>query len=127
MTSCVHITLQYKRYRVHILMRLWKEEEFECIDDVFELCDIFCSKSKHKFFPGLDPDYYESECEYHQKIRFHIKSVHHSSFPFSQVDSVNYKLWFIPAANAAAADKEAREVKCSACKWLINDLNLQRK
>ena len=124
MTSRVYITIQYKSYRVHILMRFWKEGELECIEDVFKLCNIFSTKSKHKFCPGIDPAFYESE--YHQKIRFHIKSVRHNSFPFSWVDSVNCKLLFVPAANVSAAEKEAREVKCPACKRLIHDLNLQR-
>lgn len=124
-TSRVQITMQYKNYKVHILMRLWEEGELESIQDVFELCTIFSNKSQYKFCPGIDPDYYEEQ--YHQPIRFHIKSVRQCHFPFSRVDSVNCKLWFLLASNAAVAEKTASEVKCSACKRLIHDLNLQKK
>ena len=124
-TSRVQITMQYKNYKVHILMRLWKEGELEHIRDVFELCSIFSNKSQYKFCPGIDPDYYEKE--YHQPIRFHIKSVRHCHFPFSRIDSVNCKLWFLLASNATVEEKIGSEVKCSACKRLIHDLNLQKK
>ena len=117
--------LQYKSYKVYVLMRLWKEGELTDTGDVIELCNILGHKSKHKFCPGIDPDLYERE--YHQKIRFHIRSVRLSSFPFSQVDSVNCKFLFVPAANASVAQKEAMEVKCSACKCLTHYLNLQRE
>ena len=124
-TSRVQITMQYKNYKVHILMRLWKEGELESIQDVFELCSIFSYKSQYKFCPGINPDYYEDQ--YHQPIRFHIKSVRQCHFPFSRVDSVNCKLWFLLASNAAVTEKTASEVKCSACKRLIHDLTLQKK
>ena len=124
-TSRIQITMQYKNYKVHILMRLWKEGELESIQDVFELCSIFSSKSQYKFCLGIDPDYYEDQ--YHQLIRFHIKSVRQCHFPFSRVDSVNCKHWFLLASNAAVAEKTASEVKCSACKRLVHDLNLQKK
>jgi len=91
MASRVHIVLQYKSYKVYVLMRLWKEGELTDTDDVIELCNILGHKSKHKFCPGIDPDLYERE--YHQKIRFHIRSVRLSSFPFSRVDSVNCKFY----------------------------------
>ena len=125
MTSRVQITVQYKSYSIYVLMRLWKEGQLESIDDVFELCSILGNKSKHKFCPGIDFDYYERE--YYQAIRFHIKSVRQSSYPFSRVDSVNCKLLFVPAANVTVVEKEASEVKCSACKGLIHYLNLQKK
>ena len=79
MTSCAQITVQYKSYSIYVLMRLWKEGQLESID-VFELCSILGNKSKHKFRPGIDFDYYERE--YYQAIRFHIKSVCQSSYPF---------------------------------------------
>jgi len=97
----------------------------ESVDDVYELCNILGNKSKHKFCPGIDCDYYERE--YYQAIRFHLKSVRQSSYPFSRVDSVKCKLLFVPASNAAVAEKEASEVKCSACKALVHYLNLQKK
>jgi len=48
------------------------------------------------------------------------KSVHPRSFPIFRVDSVT-------AANVPVAAKEASEVKCTACKCLVHDLNLQRR
>jgi len=105
-------------------MRLWKEGDLKDTDDVIELCNILGHKSKHKFCPGIDPDHYESE--YCQKIWFHSKSMCQSNFPFSRVDSFDCKLLFIPAANLSVAEKEAMEVKCSACKHLTYYLNLQR-
>ena len=48
------------------------------------------------------------------------KSVHPSSFPIFRVDSVT-------AANVPVAAKEASEVKCTACKCLVHDLNSQRR
>ena len=110
---------------MYVMMRLWKEGELDSIDEVFELCNAIGNKSMHKFCPGIDPDYYERE--YYQAIRFHIKSVRQNSFPFARIDSVNCKLMFLPAANASVAEKEADEVKCSACKRLIHDLNLQKR
>ena len=84
------------------------------VDDVVELCHMFGKTFKYKFCPGMDPDYYDNE--YYKPIRFHISSVRLTQFPFSRVDSVNCKLWFLPALNASAAEKAATEVKCTACK-----------
>ena len=44
-TSRVTITIQYKHYSVHVLMRLWREGEIKSVDDVVELCHIFGCKS----------------------------------------------------------------------------------
>jgi len=52
-------------------MRLWKEGDIECVDDVFELCETLDRIAKYKFCLGIDPDYYETE--YHQANRFHIQ------------------------------------------------------
>ena len=83
-------------------MRLWREGEIKSFDDVVELCHIFGCKSTYKFCPGVDPDYYENE--FHKAIRCHIKSVRLTQFPFSRVDSINCKLWFLPASNLCAAE-----------------------
>lgn len=124
-TSRVNITIQYKRYSVYVLMRLWGEGEIRSVDDVVELCRIFGCKSDYKFCPGVDPDHYENE--YYKAIRFHIKSVRLTQFPFPRVDSVNCKLWFLPASNTSAAEKAANEVKCPACKRMVQYLKLQKK
>lgn len=125
MTSRIYVTIQYKHYKVHVMMRLWSEGEIKSIDDLVDLCTIFSRKSSYKFCPAIDPVYYDSE--YHKVIHFHIKSVWWSTFPFSQVDSVNCKLWFLPASNTSVSEKAASEVKCPACKRLVHELNLQRK
>ena len=44
-----------------------------------------------------------------------------------RVDSINCKLWFIPASNISSVEKSANEVKCLVCKRLIHDLNCQKK
>ena len=44
-----------------------------------------------------------------------------------RVDSINCKLWFIPASNISAVEKSAKEVKCPPCKHLIHDLNFQKR
>jgi len=68
----------------------------------------------------LDLEYYQQE--YFENIRFHITSVWHAESPFHHIDSVNCALRFLLAPNATAAEKGA---KCSACKWLVSDLNYQ--
>ena len=125
LTSRVTITIQYKRYSVHVLMRLWSEGEIKSVNDVVELCHMIGKKSKYKFCPGMDPDHYDNE--YYKPIQFYINSVRLTQFPFSRVDSVNCKLWFLPALNANATEKAATEVKCTACKRLFQYLNLQKK
>ncbi|XP_065904955.1 uncharacterized protein [Dysidea avara] len=125
LTPRVCVTIQNKHYKVHVMMRPWSEGEIKSINDVEELCDLFCRRSLYKFCPGIDPVHYENQ--YHKTIRFHIKSVRQSEFPFSRVDSVNCKLWFLPASNCKVAEKDASEMKCPPCKRLVHDLNLQRK
>ena len=122
LTPRVSVTIQNNHYKVYVMMRLWREGEVKSIDEVEELCILFCQKSDYKFCPGIDPVHYENE--YHKMIRFHIKSVRQSEFPFSRVDSVNCKLWFLPASNCKLVEKE---IKCPPCKRLVHDLNLQRK
>ena len=109
LTSRIQLTVQYKKYTAYVLMQLWKQGEVKTIEDVHEVCHDFSNVSKFKFCPGIDPDYYEEE--YHKVIRFHIKSVRVCHFPFLRVDSVNCKLWFIPASNLPVAEKTAYEVK----------------
>ena len=48
-------------------MRLWSEGEITSVNEVVELCHMFGKRSKYKFCPGLDPDYYENE--YRKPIR----------------------------------------------------------
>jgi len=124
LTSRVTITIQYKHYSIFVLMRLWSEGELKSVNELVELCHMFGKKSKYKFCPGLDPDFYENE--YHQPIRFHIKSVRITQFPYSRVDSVTCKLWFLPPLNASATEKAASEVKCTGCKRLVQLLKLQK-
>ena len=47
--------------------------------------------------------------------------------PFARVDSVNCKLWFTLASNATSVEKSCSEVRCSACKRLVTDLDCQRR
>ena len=125
LTSRVHVTIQFKHYKVHVVMRLWSEGEIKSIDDLVELCTVFSRKSSYKFCPGIDPVHYEGK--YHKVIHFHIKRIRWSEFPFSRVDSVNCKLWFLPASNTSVAEKAASEVKCPACKRLVHDSKPTKK
>ena len=122
--SRIQVTIEYKKYSVLVLLRLWRKGEVKDIDDAYEICWYVSSLSGYKFCPGIDPDYYEEE--YHKVLLFHVKSVQLCYFPFSRVNSVNCMLWFKPALNLSAAEKAAREIKCPPCKRLVHDLNWQK-
>ena len=125
LTSHIQVVVQYSSYTASVLMRTWKVGEVRSVEDIIELSHDFSNKSVYKFCPGIDPQHYEEE--YHEILRFHIKSVRLCQFPFIRVDSIDCKLWFIPASNVSAVEKSAKEVKCPACKRLIHDLNRQKK
>ena len=65
--------------------------------------------------------------EYHDVIRFHIKSVHLTEFPFQRVDSVKCKLLFELACNASKEQKYSEEVRCRPCARLVTDLEHQKR
>ena len=85
MLSRIQGYMQYKEYSVHVMMRLWRKQSFESTEDIVDLCKIIGGNS-HKFCPGIDPELYLKE--YKEVIRFHIKSVRLTDFPFHRVDSV---------------------------------------
>ena len=64
---------------------------------------------------------------YYEVIRFHIKSVRLTDFPFKRIDSINCKLLFKLAHNARMEEKLSNEVKCSPCKHLVTDLEHQKR
>jgi len=123
--SRVQVAVRYKLYNVHVLMRLWKSASFEDVAEIRELCYIMEQKSEYKFCPGVEPDHYKKE--YHDVIRFHIKSVRLLEFPFNRVDSVNCSMLHKLAHNATYLEKAAGEVRCPACKRLVLDLKRQKK
>ena len=125
MMSRVQVSVQYRSYVAHVLMRVWKSGTFETLEDVIALCQMIGANSTYKLCPGIEPDEYEKE--FHDVIRFHIKSVRITDFPFHRVDSINCKLLFQLALNATESERSAQEVRCSACKRLISDLNYQKK
>ena len=125
MMSRVQVSVQYRSYVVHVLMRVWKSGTCESLEEVIALCQMIGANSTNKFCPGIEPDEYEKEC--HDVICFHIKSVQITDFPFHRVDSINCKLLFQLAHNATESERSAQEVRCSACKWLTSDLNRQKK
>ena len=65
--------------------------------------------------------------EYYEFIRYHIKSVRLTEFPFQRVDSNNCQLFFELSHNATKTEKDANVLKCCACKHLITDLNHHKK
>ena len=123
--SRVQIAVHYKSYTVHVLMKEWKRSSFETVAEIRELCQIIEDKSNFKFCPGIEPDHYNKE--YYDVIRFHVQSVRLHDFPFHRVDSVNCKMLFKLAHNDREMEKDAIEVKCSACKRLITDLEHQKE
>ena len=83
------------------------------------------NNTKHKFCPGIEMNHYMNE--YHSIIRYHIKSVQLTEFPFHQVDSQKCQLFFETSHNATAAEKESSELECYPCKRLITDLEHQKR
>ena len=124
-TPRIQIKVQYKVYSVHVLMRLWKRESYDTSEDVASLCKLIGKNTNFKFCPGISYEHYMAE--YYEKIRFHIKSVRLTEFPFTRVDSVNCKLLFQLAHNATAEEKSSAEVKCYPCKRLVSDLERQKR
>ena len=43
----IQVSVNYKVYRVHVLMRLWKRETFETVEDITFLCKIIGEKSQY--------------------------------------------------------------------------------
>ena len=125
MILCVQVSIQYRSYVAHILMRVWKSGTVENLEDVIALCQMIGVNSTYKFCPGIEPDEYEKE--FHSVIRFHIKSVRVTDFPFHRVDSINCKLLFQLAHNATECERSAQKVICSACKRLVSDLTHQKR
>ena len=106
-------------------MKKWESGVVKCVADVKELCEKFSAESSYKFCPGIDPDHYK--LHYFKAIHFDIKSVWQTKEPFARVDSFNCKLWFQLASNSTSAEKSSKEVRCSACKRLVTDLDGQRR
>ncbi|XP_065894808.1 uncharacterized protein [Dysidea avara] len=122
----IQIQVQYKIYSVHVLMRLWKKESFDTFEDIASLCKLLGDKSQYKFCPGLlQYDQYMSE--YNKTIRFHLKKVRLTTFPFKRVDSVDCSLLFQLAHNATKEEKSSKEVKCYPCKSLLLYLKHQKR
>ena len=121
----IQVSVHYKVYSVHVFMRFWKKESFDTVEAIISLCKTIGEKSEYKFCPGIQYDQYMND--YYEVIRFHIKSVHLTEFPFKRIDSVNCKLLFQLAHNATAEEKSLKEVKCYPCKRLVFDLEHQKR
>ena len=52
-TPRIQVIVHYKFYTVHVLMRLWKRENFESTKDITNLCKVISEKSQYKFCPGI--------------------------------------------------------------------------
>ena len=103
------------------MMRLQSEGGIKSIDDLIELCTIFSRKSSYNFCLPIKPVHHYGQ--YHKVLCFHITSIQQSQFPFSWVYSVNCELCFLPASNTNVVEKAASEVKYTACKYFVHDLN----
>ena len=53
MVSRIQGYVQYKTYSVHVLMRLWRKENFEDIEEITALCGIIGEPSHYKFCSGI--------------------------------------------------------------------------
>ena len=62
------VTVRYKLYTVNVLMRLWKQEHFDNVEEITNLCNTIGENSQYKFCP-----YDEYMKNYYEVIRFHIK------------------------------------------------------
>ena len=71
MVSCIQGYVQYKTCSVHVLMRLWRKDNFEDIEEITALCGIVGEPWHYKFYPGISLEQYIKE--YYDVIRFHIK------------------------------------------------------
>ena len=125
MISRVQVSVLFKTYSVHVMMRLWRKEVFESVDDLADICKMIGNNSQHKFCPGIEMGHYMSE--YHKIIRYHIKSVRLTEFPFHRVDSQKCQLLFELSHNATATEKVSSELRCYPCKRLITDLEHQKR
>ena len=123
--SRIRVIILAFQYEVHVIMRKLESGVFESVANVQELCNKFSAQSNYKFCPGIDPQHYK--LHYYEAIRFDIKSVRQTMEPFARVDSINCKLWYQLASNATSAEKCCSEVRCSACKRLVTDLDCQRR
>ena len=125
LTSRVNITLKGCEYVINALAFHVESGTLASVEDLDDLCKRFSSQSLYKFCPGIDWNVYEQK--YHQVIRYHLKSVRYSTFPYQRVDSVKCVVWFKAARNATLAEKSASEVLCYACKRLKANLDWQLK
>ena len=123
--SRIRVSISGFQYEVHVMIKIWESGVLESIADVQELCNKFSAQSSYKFCPGIDPQHYK--LHYYEVIRFDIKSIRQTIEPFARIDSVNCKLWHTLASNATSAEKSCSEVRCSACKRLVTDLDCQRR
>ena len=116
----IQVSVNYKVYRVHRAYEAIEEGNFEMVEEVISLCEIISlckiigEKSQYKFCPGIQYEQYISD--YYEVIRFHIKSVRITEFPFKRINSVNCTLLFHLTHNATAEEKSLKEVKCYPCK-----------
>jgi len=125
LTSRINITLKGCEYVINVLAFHLESGTIASVEDLDDLCRRFSSRSLQKFCPGIDWNVYEQK--YHKIIRYHLKSVRYSTFPYQRVDSARCLLWFKVARNATLAEKSASEVMCSACKRLKANLDWQLK
>ena len=117
--------VQYKEYSVHVMMRLWRRQSFEGVDDIIALCNAIGEGSQYKFRPGIGPELYIKK--YYEIIWFHTKGARRTVFSFRHVDSVKCELLFELSHNVTKEEKDAEEVKCYPCKGLVRNLDHQVK
>ena len=78
-------------------------------------------KGEYKFHPGICPSEYQTR--YFSKIRYDVKNVRRTKYPFEQIDSSDCLMFHKLAKNASIIEKGLECVPCYACKRLVKDLS----
>ena len=102
-------------------MRSQQTGTIETVDQFLSLCEMANVKGEYKFHPGICPSEYQTR--YFSKIRYDVKNVRRTKYPFEQIDSSDYLMFHKLAKNASIIEKGLECVPCYACKRLVKDLN----
>ena len=96
----------------------------EIPEDFLSLCDMMVN-ADYKFCLGIDVEEYESK--YFSKIRYDVKFLRRTEFPFRRIDSSSCQLLHKLAKNASVVEKVLECVPCKSCKQLMHTLDRRLK
>ena len=105
-----------------VLLRSLQAGTIETVDQFLSLCEKMANvKREYKFCPGICPSEYQPK--YFSKIRYDVKNVRRTEYPFERIDSSDCLMFHKLAKNASIIEKGLECVPCCACKRLVKDLN----